>query len=94
MSRYITDQDRQQVTLLPECLDDFIGEDNPVRVVEAFVNELDLASLGFQGATPANTGRPSHHPAVLLSIVKWRMTRKVSEELIGITLAIPCLTLR
>lgn len=68
MSRYITGQDRRQVTLLPECLDDFIGEDNPIRVVEAFVSELDLASLGFQGATPANTGRPSYHPAVLLSI--------------------------
>ncbi|RTZ38849.1 IS1182 family transposase [Candidimonas sp. SYP-B2681] len=68
MSRYITGQDRQQVTLLPECLDDFISEDNPIRVVEAFVNELDLTSLGFQGATPANTGRPSYHPAVLLSI--------------------------
>lgn len=68
MSRYITGQDRQQVTLLPECLDDFIGEENPIRVVEAFVNELDLASLDFQGATPANTGRPSYHPAVLLSI--------------------------
>jgi len=68
MSRYITGQDRQQVTLLPECLDDFIGKDNPIRVVEAFANELDLASLGFQGATPANTGRPSYHPAILLSI--------------------------
>lgn len=78
MSRYITGQDRQQVTLLPECLDDFIGEDNPIRVVEAFVNELDLASLGFQGATPANTGRPPHHPAILLSIYIYGATSIVS----------------
>lgn len=68
MSRYIEGQDRQQATLLPECLDDFIAEDNPVRIVDAFVNELDLASLGFAGATPAQTGRPSYHPAVLLKI--------------------------
>jgi transposase len=68
MSRYIESQDRQQATLLPECLDDFIAEDNPVRIVDAFVNELDLADLGFAGATPAQTGRPSYHPAVLLKI--------------------------
>jgi hypothetical protein len=48
MPRYVESQDRQQVTLLPECLDDFIGEDNPVRVVDAFVDELDLAGLGFR----------------------------------------------
>lgn len=68
MSRYIEGQDRQQVTLLPECLEDYIAQDNPVRVVEAFVGELDLAALGFDGATPAVTGRPSYHPAVLLKI--------------------------
>jgi transposase len=68
MSRYIEGQDRQQVTLLPECLEDYIAQDNPVRVVEAFVSELDLAALGFEGATPAVTGRPSYHPAVLLKI--------------------------
>jgi len=66
--RFIEGQDRQQVTLLPECLDNFIAEDNPVRVVDAFVGELDLASLGFEGAMPAATGRPSYHPAVLLRI--------------------------
>jgi transposase len=68
MSRYIEGQDRQQVTLLPECLEDFISEDNPIRVVDAFVGELNLESLGFDGATPAVTGRPSYHPAVLLKI--------------------------
>lgn len=57
MSRYIEGQDRQQVTLLPECLDDFIAEDNTVRIVDVFINELDLVGLGFDGAKPAATGR-------------------------------------
>src|SRR5687767_11725949 len=68
MPRYVESQDRQQVTLLPECLDDFIGENNPVRVVDAFVDELDLAGMGFEGMAPASTGRPSYHPGVLLKI--------------------------
>src|SRR5262249_27115608 len=54
--------------LLPECLDDFVGEDNPVRVVDAFIEELDLALLGFAGVVPEATGRPSYHPATLLKI--------------------------
>jgi hypothetical protein len=53
MKRFIEGEDRKQVTLLPECLDDFVTEDNPVRIVEAFVEELDLASLGFDGAMPS-----------------------------------------
>ena len=68
MKRFIEGEDRSQVTLLPECLDDFIAEDNPVRVVDAFVEELDLNALGFEGVAPADTGRPSYHPAVLLKI--------------------------
>ena len=68
MKRFIEGQDRSQVTLLPECLDDYIGQDNPVRVVDAFVGELDLAALGFDGATPQPTGRPAYEPAVLLKI--------------------------
>src|SRR5687767_5283188 len=68
MPRYVESQDRQQVTLLPECLDDFIGENNPVRVVDAFVDELDLAGMGFEGMAPSSTGRPSYHPTVLLKI--------------------------
>ncbi|RZI73050.1 MAG: IS1182 family transposase [Pseudomonas sp.] len=65
MKRFIEGEDRSQVTLLPECLDDFIGEDNPVRAVDVFVEELDLRSLGFAGADPASTGRPAYHPSVL-----------------------------
>jgi transposase len=68
MKRFIESQDRQQVTLLPECLDDYVGEDNPVRIVDAFVEALDLRSLGFAGTEPALTGRPSYHPAVLLKL--------------------------
>jgi transposase len=68
MKRFIEGESRQQVTLLPECLDDYIGEDSPVRVVDVFVDELDLQSLGFQGVTPAATGRPSYHPASLLKL--------------------------
>lgn len=68
MKRFIEGEDRSQVTLLPECLDDYIGQDNPVRVVDAFVEELELRDLGFESAEPTVTGRPSYHLAVLLKI--------------------------
>ena len=54
--------------MLPECLDDYVGEDNPVRVVEVFVDELDLGGLGFGGVDPVATVRPAFHPSVLLKI--------------------------
>ena len=59
MKRFIEGQSRERVTLPPECLDDLVGADNPVRIVDAFVEELDLLSLGFDGSTPASTGRPA-----------------------------------
>jgi len=68
MKRFILGQERTQSTLLPECLDDYVGEDSSVRVVDVFVDQLDLLGLGFEGADPAATGRPSYHPAVLLKI--------------------------
>ena len=68
MKRFVEGQDRRQSTLLPECLDDFITEDNPVRVVEVFIDELDLGALGFTGVVPELTGRPAYHPPVLLKI--------------------------
>lgn len=68
MKRFISGDSRTQGTLLPECLDDYIGEDNPIRVIDAFVEQLNLAALGFDGVRPASTGRPSYHPAVLLKI--------------------------
>jgi transposase len=63
MSRFIAGADRDQVTLLPNCLDDFIAEDNSVRIVDVFIDELDLVALGFDRASPAATGRPSYHPS-------------------------------
>ena len=68
MSRFIEGQQRSQSVLFPEQLEDWISEDNPVRAVDAFVEELALAQLGFDGARPADTGRPAYHPAVLLKI--------------------------
>jgi transposase len=68
MKRFIEGEDRSQTVLLPACLDDYIAEDNPVRAVDAFVEELDLKALGFAGADPAVTGRPAYHPAVLLKL--------------------------
>ena len=68
MKRFIAGEDRRQATLLPDCLDDYISADNPVRLVEAFVDELDLTALGFAGAVPEATGRPAYHPATLLKI--------------------------
>lgn len=68
MKRFIQGDSRGQVTLLPERLDDYIGEDNPIRVIDVFVEQLDLAELSFDGVVPATTGRPSYHPAVLLKI--------------------------
>jgi transposase len=68
MKRFVEGEDRSQISLLPQCLDDFVGEDNPIRVIEAFVEELDLHEMGFEGAEPASTGRPAYHPAVLLKL--------------------------
>src|SRR5467141_2724741 len=68
MKRFVAGADRGQSTLLPECLDDWIDESNPVRVIDAFVDALDLAELGFGGVEPAGTGRPSYHPAALLKL--------------------------
>src|SRR5580704_924536 len=68
MKRFVEEIDRWQATLFPECLEDWIGEDNPVRVVDVFVDELDLSELGFGGVAPEATGRPSYHPSVLLRL--------------------------
>ena len=80
MARYVEGSDRQQVTLLPECLDDYIAEDNPVRVVEAYVSELDLEALGFEGMTPAATGRPAYHPSVLLKIYIYGYLNRIASS--------------
>jgi transposase len=68
MKRFIQGEDRAQSILLPELLEDYVADTNPVRVVDIFVDELDLGKLGFEGVDPAATGRPSYHPAVLLKL--------------------------
>lgn len=68
MKRFIEAQDRTQTTLLPACLDDYVADDNPARVIEAFVDALDIVKLGFDGAAPKATGRPAYHPTTLLKI--------------------------
>ncbi len=68
MKRFIQGEYRGQGTLLPASLDDYVSDTNPVRVVDVFVDELDLVNLGFEGAVPADTGRPAYHPAILLKI--------------------------
>jgi transposase len=68
MKRFVEGADRGQSTLLPDCLDDWIDESNPVRAVDVFVDALDLAELGFDGVVPEATGRPSYHPSALLKL--------------------------
>src|SRR5215468_1593348 len=68
MKRYVEGEARSQATLFPDALEDYIAEDNPVRVVDVFVDELDLKKLGFDGMVPEATGRPAYHPATLLKI--------------------------
>ena len=80
MRRFVEGADRGQSTLLPECLDDWVGEDNPVRVIDAFVNALDLTELGFDGIKPAATGRPSYHPSVLLKLYIYGYLNRVQSS--------------
>ena len=68
MTRFVQGMDRQQTTLLPECLDDFVDESNPVRAVDVFVDALDLRDLGFTSVDPADTGRPAYHPSPMLKL--------------------------
>src|ERR1017187_831451 len=68
MGRFVEGEDRRQSLLLPNSLDDYVTEDNPVRVVEVFIDELDLGALGFEGVQPAATGRPAYHPSTMLKI--------------------------
>ena len=74
MKRFIEGGDRSQTSLLPECLDDYVVEDNPVRVVDAFVEQLDLQSLEFEGMEPELTGRPVNRRARLTRSRRPRLT--------------------
>src|SRR5258705_4558452 len=80
MKRFVEGIDRAQSTLFPECLEDWIGEDNPVRVIDVFVDELDLAELGFSGVEPEATGRPSYHPSVLLKLYIYSYLNRVQSS--------------
>ena len=80
MKRFVAGEDRRQGILLPEYLDDYVGEENPVRVVDAFVDELELATLGFDGVVPEATGRPSYHPGTLLKIYLYGYLNQVQSS--------------
>jgi len=78
MTRFIEGCDRRQRLLLPDCVDDYVGEDSPVRVVDVFIDELDLEALGFEGA--AATGRPGYHPATLLKLYLYGYLNQVQSS--------------
>jgi transposase len=80
MKRFVEGVDRSQSTLFPESLEDWIIEDNPVRVIDAFVEELDLGELGFSGVDPEATGRPSYHPSVLLKLYIYGYLNRVQSS--------------
>jgi transposase len=80
MKRFIEGEDRNQSTLFPECLDDYIAEDNPVRVVDVFVDELDIARLGFERIEPKVTGRPAYHPSMLLKLYIYAYLNRVQSS--------------
>jgi len=80
MSRFIEGEARSQSLLFPERLDDWIEQENPVRVIDAFVDELDMKALGFEGAIPAETGRPAYHPATLLKIYVYGYLNRVQSS--------------
>ena len=80
MGRFVEGEDRRQSFLLPESLDDYVTEDNPVRVVEVFIDELDLGALGFEGVQPAATGRPAYHPSTLLKIYLYGYLNRVQSS--------------
>jgi len=80
MKRFIEGVDRDQITLFPEQLEDWIGDDNPVRVIDVFVDELDLVGLGFERVVRAANGRPAYHPAVLLKLYIYGYLNRVQSS--------------
>ncbi len=80
MKRFVEGVARSQATLFPECLEDWIGEDNPVRVIDVFVDGLDLAELGFDRVQPQATGRPAYHPSVLLKLYIYGYLNRVQSS--------------
>lgn len=80
MKRFVQGENRSQSTLFPESLDEYVTEDNPVRVIEVFIDELDLEQLGIQGIQPQATGRPSYHPSTLLKIYVYGYLNRVQSS--------------
>jgi transposase len=80
MSGFIDEADRNQGTLLPERVEEYVSEENPVRVIEAFIGELDLAKLGFEGMEPKPTGRPGYHPATMLKIYLYGYLNRIQSS--------------
>lgn len=80
MKRFIKGENRHQSTLFPESLDEYIREENPVRVIDVFVDELDLSELGFQGVIPKETGRPSYHPSTMLKLYAYGYLNRIQSS--------------
>lgn len=79
MSGFIEGDLRKQSTLLPDCLDDYIAEENPVRVIDVFLDSLNLNNLGFK-TIPANTGRPSYHPSLMLKLYVYGYLNRIQSS--------------
>jgi len=80
MSRFIAGEERRQGTLLPDSLEDYVTDDNPVRAIDVFIDELDLVAMGFAGVAPEATGRPAYHPATLLKIYLYGYLNRVQSS--------------
>src|SRR3981189_1953113 len=80
MQGFVQGGDRQQTTLLPECLDDWVDEGNSIRAVDVFVDALELRDLGFDGVDPAATGRPPYHPSPMLKLYIYGYLNRVQSS--------------
>src|ERR1041385_8948241 len=80
MKRFVEGIDRCQSTLFPECVEDWISEDNPVRVIDLFVDGLDLGEMASEGMDPAATGRPAYHPSALLKLYFYAYLNRVQSS--------------
>ena len=80
MKRFVVGEERTQGVLLPEFLNDYVAEDNPVRAIDVFVDELDLRALGFESVEPEATGRPAYHPATMLKIYVYGYVNQVQSS--------------
>jgi transposase len=80
MKRFVEGEDRTQGVLLPEFLDDYVAEDNPVRAIDVFVDELDLRGLGFEGVVAETTARPAYHPATMLKIYVYGYVNQIQSS--------------